>query len=313
MVADLSVIIPTFNRSAAVSKCIAALEVQTVDPSRFEVVIVDDGSTDDTGTVARAPSALSIRYERQENAGANTARNRAIEIALAPILLFINDDTIADPRLIEAHLEAHARAPDEATAVLGRMTIHPDHAANPFSPLHHDASYALLEGVQEAHWSFFFTCNVSVKAAFLRRAGRFDPNLRWHEDIELGERLAAAGMRLLYRPDALGLHWHGLDERQYLRIAEREAASLVVWRRKRPDLAETLHGLGLVGAPECPEALRHRLANLAFGLLGEAAPLGVARLLGQASPGMARAIWKRVFQFRKRAEMARLLAQEVVE
>lgn len=300
----ISVIVPTCNRAAAVRLCLSALAAQRVPPEDFEVVVVDDGSTDDTEAAAASRPALRVTYVRQENAGANAARNRAVNHAAAPLLLFVNDDTIADPGLLAVHLEAHAAAPDPRLAVLGRMTIHPDYARSPFSPLHHDASFAPLAGRDEVPWTSFFTCNVSVKAAFLAEVGGFDSALRWHEDIELGERMHRHGLRLLYRPEALGYHWHLLDERQLLRIAEREGEALVRWWRRRPDLLETLQGLGLSGPAPLHRPLRHSLADAAFAVTGERLPLRVAEAAAPVSPRLARMIWRKVFQTRKRRAIA---------
>ncbi|WP_457104467.1 right-handed parallel beta-helix repeat-containing protein [Methylobacterium sp. P5_C11] len=144
------------------------------------------------------------------------------------------------------------------------MTIDPALPFSPFSALHHDASYDALAGRDAVGWDAFLTCNVSVDRRFLQEAGGFEPKLFWHEDIELGERLARRGMRLFYAPEARGYHHHLLDAAAYLRIAEREGAALVLWYRKRPDLVVDLGRLGLVGPPPLGAAARHRVADLAM-------------------------------------------------
>ncbi len=303
----ISVIMPTYNRAAAVRLCLTALAEQTVPPEAFEVVVVDDGSRDDTEAAAASRPELNVKYVWQQNAGANAARNRGVEHAAAPLLLFINDDTIAAPGLLGAHLDTHAAARDPHVAVLGRMTIHPDYADSPFSPLHHDASFAPLAGQEAVHWTSFFTCNVSVKSAFLAQVGGFDPALRWHEDIELGERMHQHGLQLLYRPEALGYHWHLLDEGQLLRIAEREGEALVRWWHSRPDLLETLRGLGLSGPAPLHRPLRHGLADAAFAVTGERLPLRLAEVAAPVSPRLARMIWRKVFQAHKRRAIATAL------
>lgn len=296
---DISLIIPTYNRSDALALCFSALSRQSAS-GRFEVVVVDDGSEDDTAAVCAEDHGFPIRYIRQENAGANAARNRAIEAAAAELLLFMNDDTIACPEFVAVHLDAHAALPDPGMSVLGRMTVHPDFAANPLSPLHHDASFIPLTGKEELRWTEFFTCNLSVKTRFLRDHGCFDEALRWHEDIELGERLVQHGMRLFYRPEALGYHWHSLDGTQLLKIADREGAALAIWSAKRPDLQSELHALGLVGPAPYAPALKHRLADQFFGIVGEASAVTLARAATTLSPRLGRAVWRKVFQHRKR-------------
>src|SRR5689334_10888013 len=88
----LTVIIPTFNRASTLRKCLAALARQTCGADLYEVIVADDGSTDDTRAVAEE---AGVRCLHQPNSGANAARNRAIAESRGEILLFINDDIIA--------------------------------------------------------------------------------------------------------------------------------------------------------------------------------------------------------------------------
>jgi glycosyltransferase involved in cell wall biosynthesis len=306
----LSVVIPTYNRADTLRLCLRAFDRQTTDIP-FEIVVCDDGSTDATGTVisrAVAAGGVPVVHLRQENAGANAARNRAIAAARGGRLLIVNDDTIPAPGLVDAHLAAHARRGGRETAILGRMTIDPALPFSPFSALHHDASYDALAGRVEVGWGAFLTCNVSVDRGLLEEAGGFDPRLTWHEDIELGERLARRGMHLFYAPEALAYHHHLLDETAYLRIAEREGAALVLWYRKRPDLAADLTRLGLVGPPPLAAAPRHRVADLAMPPALLPGWQMAARVLTRISPEAGRTIWRRLFQRQKRLAIARALA-----
>lgn len=306
----LSVIIPTFGRAETLRLTLRAFDRQETD-APFEIVVCDDGSSDPTGTVisrAVATGRVPVVHLRQENAGANAARNRAIAAAGAERLLIVNDDTIPAPGLVAAHLAAHRRRGGRAVAILGRMTIDPALPFSAFSALHHDASYAALEGRVEVGWEAFLTCNVSVDKGFLEDAGGFDPALTWHEDIELGERLARRGMRLFYEPAALGYHHHLLDAAAYLRIAEREGAALVTWYRKRPDLAPDLARLGLVGPKPFGAEPRHRLADLAMPPALLPGWEAAARSLTRLSPEAGRKVWRRLFQRRKRMAIARALA-----
>jgi GT2 family glycosyltransferase len=298
--AACSVIIPTYNRADVLRRCLDALAAQTAPTDSFEVIVVDDGSTDDTGEMVAtwaAGAAVTVRYFHQQNAGANAARNAAIRVAIAPILLIINDDTIAVPGLLAAHLAMHAANPDEAVAVLGRMTISLDLPPSLFAALHHDASFRQFTGRSELGWDAFFTCNLSVKRAFLLRHGLFDEELRWHEDIELAERLAPHGLRLLYCPEALGLHHHFLSEEDYLRIAVREGRSLAQWHLKRRAAGQPDNS---VTGPALHPALRHRLADLVLTERTLPVVLDLAQYLAPRRPHVARAIYAKAFQRLKR-------------
>ncbi len=303
-----SVIIPTFNRVAVLRRCLDALAAQTVPAGTMEIIVADDGSTDGTGTMVAAwadAAAVPVQHFRQGNAGANAARNAAIRLARAPILLIINDDTIGVPELVARHLALHEAHPEDGVAVLGRMTISPDVPPSLFSALHHDAGFETFEGKQELSWDAFFTCNLSVKRDFLLRHGLFDEALRWHEDIELGERLAPHGLRLLYCPAALGLHYHRLSEGDYLRIADREGRSLAEWQRRRTE--EGKPGNHILARALRP-ALRHRIADAALGPLTMPCARAAARALTPVWPAGARAIYAKIFQRLKRQSLRRAMA-----
>ena len=295
-----SVIIPTFNRAAVLLRCLDALAAQTVPQGSMEIIVADDGSTDATGAAIAqwaAHSPIDMRSFRQENAGANAARNAAVRVARAPLLLIINDDTIAVPGLLAAHLALHDLYPEEEVAVLGRMTIAADLPPSLFSALHHDAWFRLFEGRRELGWEAFFTCNLSVKRDFLLRFGLFDEALRWHEDIELGERLVPHGLRLLYCAEALGHHYHRLGEAEYLRIAQREGRALAQWHARRAVAGQPDNAI-LAGVIR--PALRHRIADVVLNPWILPGVQATARILGRVWPAAARKIYVKIFQRLKR-------------
>jgi glycosyltransferase involved in cell wall biosynthesis len=104
----LGVVIPTYQRPEALVECLRHLEAQTW--KAFEVIVVDDGSADDTRAVVeayRAQTALRLRYLRQENAGPARARNYAVSQLEAEVCVLIGDDIFASPEFVERHLEFH--------------------------------------------------------------------------------------------------------------------------------------------------------------------------------------------------------------
>ena len=112
---ELSVILCSYNRAATLARCLEKFSRQTVPLERWEVVLVNDGSTDNTHKMVQQTQwPFQLRYLRQENTGLAGARNTAIAAARGKILLLINDDTIAPPDFIEQHLaaqKAQARTP----------------------------------------------------------------------------------------------------------------------------------------------------------------------------------------------------------
>lgn len=305
----LSVIVPTFNRAATLGRCLEALGGQTCGGQVFEVLVADDGSSDETRvTVQRAGRTMpGVRYLHQDNTGANAARNRAIAAARGEILLFINDDTIATPGMLAGHLAAHDLHPGDAVAVLGRMTVSPAIPPSRLADLHLDRAFARLDARTELDWRSFFTCNVSVKKALLDRGGMFEERIRYHEDLELAERLSHHGLRVIYRPDALGYHEHHLTEQEFLAIAAREATALVTWARIAPHLRETLGTLGFEPALPPSRRIRHRLVGLAVNRATIPLWLWLARRCPRRLDAAALAIYGQVYQARKRLQIRREL------
>src|SRR5215470_12369590 len=116
----VTVIIPTFNRAAALICCLEHLERQTCKD--FEVVVVDDGSTDETADRVeeyKKCATLNLKFIRQANGGPARARNVAVAAASSPLVLMIGDDIFATPQFVEEHLKLHRQHPEPHTAALG--------------------------------------------------------------------------------------------------------------------------------------------------------------------------------------------------
>src|SRR5262249_25242991 len=110
----------------------------------------------------------------------------------------------------------------------------------------------------------FFTCNVSVKRSLLERGGLFEEKMRYHEDLELSERLSHYGLRVLYNAAALGYHEHYLTEAEFLAVARREARSLVVWTNKSPELVPLLAEFGFEPAMSSGARRKALLRSILF-------------------------------------------------
>lgn len=209
----LSVVLPTYNRKATLARCLEALAAQTLPADRFEVVVVDDGSTDGTAeALGRRATPFALTVVTQPNAGAGAARRLGVERARGAYLLLINDDTIADPRLLAEHLRLQQELHGGCFAVLGAFAHGPAGEGRALTWFA-DRSPMIFPQVAMRPDAYhgageLVTCNLSIRRDAVLAAGSFDPALRVGEDSELGLRLAALGVCVLYAPSARALHDH---------------------------------------------------------------------------------------------------------
>lgn len=205
----MSVVIPTYNRRQRLGLVLGALSAQTFPPERMEVVVVDDGSTDDTMHWCRGSTfPFRLRVESQSNSGPATARNRGVERALGDLVLFLDDDVVPDPGLVAAHLQSHSEAAGDVV-VLGTLSSLPEYKQPwvTWEQVQLEKQYeAMVRGDYVPTFRQFWTGNASVKRARLMEAGLFDTSLRRGEDVELGRRLAEAGVGYVFNVRARGLH-----------------------------------------------------------------------------------------------------------
>lgn len=198
----LSVVIATYNRGPILEKCLKALLDQTLDPTKYEIVIVDDGSTDDTPQLVERLTTASPAwlYHPQANAGRSRARNVGIGLARGEIVVFIDSDVVVVPSFLETHLRLHREADGRKVYVQG-LSVDTDRFDDPLStpitPRHVSAAR-------------FATNNVSVPKAYLVEVGGFDEGFTEYgwEDLELGLRLEKAGVGMVRTREARGFHWH---------------------------------------------------------------------------------------------------------
>ena len=220
---DLSVIVPTHNRRAFLRGLLDALAVQDYPADRWELVIVDDGSSDDTvsylesGGGTRPTNSVVVS---QQQSGPAAARNNGARTARGRALLFLDDDMIASPSLIREHAEAHLHA--TRLVVIGHLTL-PTEGRDPWvawedaqMTRHFDA---LKNGRRVPGARDFFSGNCSVSTTLFNETGGYDTTLKRTEDVELGYRLQAAGANFIYHSQADSLHLGHHKFESWLRYA----------------------------------------------------------------------------------------------
>ena len=124
MIPRASVIVCTLNRSSLLDGCLASLAAQRLASDEYEIVVVDNGSTDGTrGLVKRWMRDLgNIRLEVEPVTGLSRARNAGIRAARGEVVAFLDDDALASEQWLTALLEAYTRSPDVG-AVVGPVSL----------------------------------------------------------------------------------------------------------------------------------------------------------------------------------------------
>ena len=234
----VSVVIPTYNRLPILKQCLAALEAQQLAApvKAFEVVLVDDGSSDDTvaWVETHASSLRHVRLFRQEHGGAAAGRNRGVAEARGDVIVFIDSDLVVLSDFLVRHgqaLEQRWRQRGDRLCFTYGAVVNTANFERPTAEPHK---------LSDLSFAYFATGNVAIDRQLLERAGLFDPAFRQYgwEDLELGERLRRLGVELVRCPQAVGYHWHpalSLEQIPRLLEVERERARMgLVFYRKHP-------------------------------------------------------------------------------
>lgn len=224
-----SIIIPTFNGASRIRNCLDALTQQTAGRD-VEILVVDDGSTDDTSTVvANYPS---VRLIAQANAGPAAARNRGATEARGTILLFTDDDCVPMPNWLDAML-----APFKDPAVVGAKGIYRTRQkslAARFVQIEYEDKYLLMAGA--ANIDFIDTYSAAfLHDRFLEMTG-YDTSfpVACAEDIELSYRMSARGWIMKFAPAAIVYHTHPDTFSRYLKKKYKFAFWRMLAVRKNP-------------------------------------------------------------------------------
>nr|WP_199323823.1 MULTISPECIES: glycosyltransferase [unclassified Leptolyngbya] len=230
----MSVVIPTYNRKPILEKCLRAMERQTF--ADYEIVVVDDGSTD--GTVewlqSHAAEFPHVRLFCQNHGGAAGARNYGVEQAKGDTIVFIDSDLVVTDVFLQSHVETLIQGQKELghdrLFTYGRVintANFDDPTSEPYKLTDFSAAY-------------FATGNVAIARHWLIEAGLFDTGFKQYgwEDLELGVRLKNLRLKLIKCPEAVGYHWHpafSLDQIPRLIDVEFQRGRMgVVFYQKHP-------------------------------------------------------------------------------
>jgi glycosyltransferase involved in cell wall biosynthesis len=238
----ISVVVSTFNRREIVLQSLETLFTQSVSPSVFEVIVVVDGSTDGTGDALRAlRPQCRLRVIEQENRGLAGARNTGYRAAESDLVLFLDDDMLCDPGLIEAHLAAHETPfPLAGFGALFLSQDSPQSLAAECFRREIGAFHLKRRRDPKTQWqpSECVFSNSSLPRRVLEELGGFDERFRMREDQEFGVRLFAAGVTPRYIDGATAYQYYNKTSADLIRDAEAFAVADVHFGWKHPEAEE---------------------------------------------------------------------------
>ncbi len=211
----VSVVVPVYNGAATLSACLCALRGQTRLPD--EVIVVDDGSTDDSADMARSfdVSSFAVRVISQPNAGPAAARNRGAAAASGEILLFTDADCAPAPDWVERMTAVFANP--GVTGAKGVYRTRQRELAARFVQYEYESKYDRMRDFEAI--DFVDTYSAGYRRDVFLASGGFDTSFPTAsvEDQELSFRLAEDGHRLVFVPDARVFHIHDRTLGEYAR------------------------------------------------------------------------------------------------
>jgi len=232
-----SIVVPTYNRLGRLRHVIAGLEQQAYPSDAYEVIVISDGSTDGTDDYLEThPSTMQFRWLTQANQGPAAARNAGIHKAVGEFVVFIDDDVVPEPQLLEEHARSHHEAGKDVV-VLGPLLTPEGFEMAPWVRWEQEMLMkqyrALLRGDWAATARQFYTGNASLRRNHILASGGFDEGFRRAEDVELAYRLANNGLEFVFNIRAAGMHFADRSYRAWLDAAYTYGRNDVIFARDR--------------------------------------------------------------------------------
>jgi len=256
-----SIIIPAFNAAKTIANSVMACARQDgIARETYEIIVIDDGSADQTAVVAKNAGADKI-IQHVHSQGAGAARNSGTAIAQGEIILFTDADCIPATNWLSAMLIPFAD-PDLA-GCKGIYATNQHQLVARFVQLEYEDKYDLLR--PQPTIDFIDTYSAAYRRAILQASGGFDSRISYVEDQELSFRLAADSHKLIFQPDAIVAHLHSNSLRAYTR----KKFYIGYWKAQ----IMRLHPDRLVKDSHTPQVMKLQMGLMALALLTAVAGL----------------------------------------
>lgn len=202
---EVSIVIPTYNRKDSLKLTLQSLFNQTFSVNEYEIIVCDDGSTDETSELVKEFMNNSLqckfRYLYQNNRGPAAARNLGVRNAEGKLIGFIDDDCVAIPTWIEAAVESFK---DENVGGVQGPTLPAGNISLKDKIFH----YVRTSNVSEQNYSYA-TCNIFYRKNLIMKVGLFDESFPvpcWGEDTDLGNRILKINYAILFNQKVIVYH-----------------------------------------------------------------------------------------------------------
>ncbi|OPZ94884.1 MAG: Chondroitin synthase [Firmicutes bacterium ADurb.Bin419] len=226
----LSIIIPTYNNFQRLKVSLLYLEKQNLNKSEYNIILVDDGSNDETAKYLDSlQTDMNLIIVHQKNMGQAKARNKALSLAEGEYILFIDDDVIADSDFLTKHYECHVNSDNPNLVVVGQIKNIPfaNYEATmrlinskqcimctELDPFVSNDAYLNIRNwvwdyrLEYVSWLAFTTANASLRRQLVMNIGCFDERFTgWGpEDVEMGYRLKNADAVFEFNKDITNYH-----------------------------------------------------------------------------------------------------------
>jgi glycosyltransferase involved in cell wall biosynthesis len=255
---EISVVIPTYNNSAVLNRCLQYLNKQRLTDHliKWEVVVVDDGSTDDTAKLltewSKRPLSFDLTCLQQTNKKQAAARNYGASRARGSVLIFIGADILVQENFLQEHWRFHQKFANENSMAVGFMTWSPELSKDRFRQWLESSgtmlSFKSLQNYRPTDYWHFYTGNVSLKKSWFTQF-KFDEKFLTYgwEDIALGYQMLKSGGQLYYLAKAKAYHHHSLTKADFFPTRMRQIGqSAILLARKFPQIPVLPTGLKLI-------------------------------------------------------------------